>query len=152
MLALSPVWSAVTKAIAQNNFSWLRKMNKFIMLFALSGIALEFLLIPFLQIICDFWLKDNSIKINFNYAFLFAILSSLNIWNSATGVIACGAGIVKAQIIALCTGFVLKIPLIIIFLQVWDNWLSIVAATIIAFIPNCFTLPIVIKRYLNKNN
>jgi hypothetical protein len=151
MLALSPIWSAVTKAIVQNNFSWLRKMNKFIMLFALLGIAFEFLLIPVLQVVCDFWLKDNSIKINFNYAFLFAILSSLILWNGAIGVIANGAGVVKAQIIALCTGFVLKIPLIIIFLQVWDSWLAIVASTIVAFIPNCFVLPFAIKRYLNKN-
>jgi O-antigen/teichoic acid export membrane protein len=152
ILALSPVWSAVTKAIAQNNFSWLRKMNKFIMLLALSGMVLEFVLMPFLQVICDFWLKNNSIKINYQYAFIFAIFGSLIIWNSSLMTITSGMGVVKTQLITLSLSVILKITLILIFSQIWNAWIVIVAATTIALIPNAFALPILINRYLNKTD
>ncbi|WP_243681079.1 oligosaccharide flippase family protein [Lacticaseibacillus manihotivorans] len=55
-LALTPIWSAVTKAAGEKRYSWIKKLNR-ILLFASAVVFLaEIVLVPFLQGIIDLWL------------------------------------------------------------------------------------------------
>lgn len=61
-LALTPIWSAVTKAAGEKRYSWIKKLNR-ILLFASAVVFLaEIVLVPFLQGIIDLWLGKKIIS------------------------------------------------------------------------------------------
>lgn len=149
-LALTPIWSAVTKAFSEKNYIWIKKLYGVLMKFALVGISLEFSLIFFLQPIINFWLNDNAIQVNYFYAVIFAISGSIFIWNGMLSSIANGFGELRAQSIFFTIGAFLKIPLAWFFVNTLDSWIGVVLADIIAMSLYCIIQPIWLKRYLNK--
>lgn len=149
-LALTPVWSAVTKAFSEKNYIWIKKLYGVLIKFALIGIFIEFSLIFFLQPIVNFWLNDNAIQVNYFYAVIFAISGSVFIWNGMLSSIANGFGELRTQSIFFTIGAILKIPLAWFFVNTLDSWIGVVLADIIAMSLYCVIQPIWLKRYLNK--
>lgn len=149
-LALTPVWSAVTKAFSENNYIWIKKLYRVLMKLALIGIFLEFSLIFFLQSIINFWLSDNYIQVNYFYAVIFATSGSVFIWNGMLSSIANGFGELRTQSILFTIGAILKIPMAWFFVKTLDSWIGVVLADIIAMSLYCIIQPIWLKRYLNK--
>jgi len=149
-LALTPVWSAVTKAFSENNYIWIKKLYRVLMKLALIGIFLEFSLIFFLQPIINFWLTDNYIQVNYFYAVIFATSGSVFIWNGMLSSIANGFGELRTQSILFTIGAILKIPMAWFFVKTLDSWIGVVLADIIAMSLYCIIQPIWLKRYLNK--
>jgi O-antigen/teichoic acid export membrane protein len=150
-LALTPIWSAVTKAFEQNNFKWLRKLYKLLKLVSVLFILGEFLLIFILQFIVDFWLGENTIKINIFYAFMFATFGGLYIWHSTITSIVNGIGKLKIQLIWLSLGAVVNVPVAYILFKFTGSWISIVVANIISLLPYCIIQPFYINKYLKDD-
>lgn len=148
-LALTPIWSAVTKAYTKKDFNWLKSLYKRIRYMALVFIGGEFLLIFLLQIIVDFWLGEKSIYINYTYAIIFALSGSLYIWHSSITSIVNGIGKLKIQFIFLTIGGIINIPVAYLLYRFTGSWISIVGANMISLIPYCIIQPIYIKKYLN---
>ena len=148
-LAMTPVWSAVTKAITEKNFSWLRSLYKKLMI--LSGIATvcEFLIIPFLQILINIWLGDEAIPVNYWHAVSFAILGSLMIFNGALSSIANGMGELKTQVIFFGIGAVAKVPIGWLLVQAF-GWNGVVWSNIIAMALYLIVQPFYLNRFLKK--
>ncbi len=149
-LALTPIWSAVTKAFSEQNFSWIKKLYKTLKFLALLGVLCEFAMIPFLQFIIDLWLGDNTIQVNYFYAAVFAISGSIFIWNGVLSSIANGFGELKTQSIFLTIGAIIKIPIAWILVMAFDSWIGVIVANIIAMILYCIIQPIWLNRFLNK--
>ena len=63
MLALTPLWSKVTKDLAQKKYEKIRKTNRF--LYILSGLAMicEFVMVPLCQFVVNIWLQDEAITV-----------------------------------------------------------------------------------------
>ncbi len=149
-LALTPIWSAVTKALAEKNYNWINSLYKKLLLIAGLGVAVEFLLIPFLQVFINFWLGDDAIKVNFAYGVAFALLGGLMIVNGVLSSVANGVGELKTQAIFFGLGAIAKIPLAWVLVRIMDSWIGVVWANAIAMLVYCLIQPLWLKKYLDK--
>ena len=149
-LAMTPVWSAVTKALAQDDIVWIKRLYKLLLKLSCVGSVLVFLLIPVLQFLINIWLKDNSITVDYWYAVVFAILGSLMILNSSLSSIANGLGKLKTQAICFCVGAMIKIPVAWIFVLLLKSWIGVVWANVISMSIYCLIQPWVLKSNLNR--
>lgn len=147
-LALTPIWSAVTKAFSQQDFVWIEKLYKKLKIISAIFILGEFLLISILQFIVNLWLGENAIKINVIYAILFAVSGSLFIWHSAITSIINGMGKLSVQFTWLTIGALINIPVAYVLYKTTGNWISVIGANIISLIPYCVIQPYYILKYL----
>lgn len=149
-LAMTPIWSAVTKAKCENNISWIKKLYSRIKLVAVLVILAEFLMVLFMQQIINVWLQEKAISIDYLYALLFAASGGLYVWHSAVTSIVNGTGKLKIQFILLTLGGIINIPVAYILYQISGLWISVVIANIISLIPYCIIQPIFLSRSLRN--
>lgn len=150
-LALSPVWSAVTKAIAEKDFGWLNKLYKNLKRFALVAILGEFLLIAVLQPVVNIWLQEEAITINYLYAFSFALFGSAMLYQSVLSSVVCGMGKMKLQACCYLVGVVAKFIIIHVGVAATGSWIVVVLANAIILIPYCVLQQIQLDRFMKKN-
>lgn len=149
-LALIPIWSAVSKALAEKDYVWITRIYKKLQFLAIIFIVIQFLTFPFLQTFVDLWLGKNSINIKMNYAFIFAIASSIYIWNSILSSIVNGIGKLKIQFILYAFGVVLKFTFAYTMIDSFEGWTVIIIANIIALLPYSCIQPILLRKYLRE--
>lgn len=149
-LAMTPIWSVVTKAIAEKNYAWTKKLYGFLKLIGLGAVALEFLLIPFLQTIMDIWLGDNSIAVNYGTALAFACFGSVFIYTGILSTVVCGMARMRIQTISYSVAMVVRFILIFIFAQHGGNWDVVVWSTVLVLLPYCIIQHIDLNIYFNK--
>ena len=149
-LALTPIWSVITKAIAENDIEWVNILYR--KLFRLGGIGMlaELIIIPLLQIVFDIWLGEAVIIVNYTYAISFAALGTLMIFNAVLSSVANGMGELRTQLIVFLCGAGIKIPLAILLVKLTGTWIGVVIATDIALLAYCLVQPITIHRQLKQ--
>jgi len=149
-LALTPVWSAVSKSVAEEDYNWLASLNKKVL--TLSGLAAlaEFAIIPFLQVIVNVWLGETSIKINYGYAVCFAMFGSSMVLQSAVSTIGNGMGRMKVQAICYTVGVLFKFIFIHVGVLLTGSWIVIVLANVVVLLPYCVIQQLDIGRYIGK--
>lgn len=136
-LALTPLWSKITKDFTKKNYLVIHKTGKILYALASIGVLFEFSVIPFLQTLVDFWLGDNTIKVSLSNAYLFAIFGGVFIFNIVVTTVANGLGELKTQIFFYGIGAVLKIPIILLFSNIGNSWRIIVIYNIIVLMLFC---------------
>jgi len=149
-LTLTPIWSAVTKALSEQNFTWIKKLYKTLKWMALLAVIFEFVMITFLQLGINLWLADNAIQVNYYYAIAFAMFGSIIIWNGVISSIANGCGELKTQSIFFTIGALIKIPIAWVLVRLFDSWIGVIVANIIAMSLYCVMQPIWLNRFLNE--
>lgn len=132
ILALTPIWSAVTKAFSENNIVWINRLYKLLRKLALIAIIFEFVMIIFLQYGINLWLGSNAIQVNYYYAAGFALFGSIFIWNGVLSSIANGLGELKTQSLLYTIGVIVKFPLAVFLVRVSGSWIGVIFANIIA--------------------
>ncbi|MEG1790790.1 MAG: hypothetical protein RR033_05580 [Clostridia bacterium] len=150
-LALTPVWSAVTKALTQNDFIWIKKSLKVIRLLSVIAIFAEFIIVPMLPFVMKIWLKGNAIEVNYIYASIFAVFGAVFIYQTALSTIVCGLGKMKLQAVSYTIGFIIRILIIIVGVKIFNSWIVVVVANVFIFLPYIVIQDIYLSRYLNKN-
>lgn len=150
-LALTPIWSAVTKAFTELNFVWIKKLYNTLKIMAIIALFFEFVMILFLQLGVDLWLGKGVIKVNYFYAIIFAIFGGLIIWNGVISSIANGCGELRTQSIYFSVGAIIKIPLAFIFVRIFDSWIGVILANIMSMSIYCIIQPFVIDKFLNND-
>ncbi|MFP4979218.1 lipopolysaccharide biosynthesis protein [Paenibacillus sp. CN-4] len=146
-LAITPIWSAVTKASAEFNYVWVEKLYKRLRKMTLIAVILQFLAIPFIQFFINIWLGGNSIQVNYTYAIIFAIFGSVFVWNGVNSSIANGFGQLKVQSIYFTIGVVVKLPIAFLLVKSLDSWIGVVIANIIAMSLYSIAQPISLNRF-----
>ncbi len=149
-LALTPIWSAVTKALAERKYTWIKKLYRILKLMAFLAIICEFAIIPFLQYGINLWLGDNAIKVNYLYAIVFAISGSTLIWNGVISSIANGFGELKTQSVFFTIGALIKVPVAMIFVGLLDSWIGVIVANIAAMSLYCIIQPFWLNKFLKR--
>ncbi len=149
-LALTPVWSEVTDALAQKEYRWIEVLHKRLNTFVLIAVVVEFFLIIILQNLINFWLAENAITVNYKIAIIFAVSGSLFIWNAALSSIINGLGKLKTPFVFLTLGAVINIPLAYMFVLLTNSWVSIILANIISILPSCVMQEIWLNKYLKQ--
>lgn len=149
-LAMTPIWSVVTKAVAEKNYSWLGKLYNKLKLIGLGTILLQFAFIFVQQFVMDIWLRENSIKINYFTAVAFACFGSVFVYSSILSTIVCGMSRIKLQ--AVCYGIGVAVKFIMVFglSGVFNHWSLVVWSNIVILVPYCMAQQIDLNRYIRK--
>ena len=153
-LALTPLWSLITKAMNEKQYKWIYKMYKLLSLLGLCTIIIQFLFIPIEQFVMDIWLGDASIKVDYSIAIAFACYGGAFLYQSILSTIVCGLGRMKLQAWFYFVGVIVKFLLIILLHDVIDSWSFVVWTNVIILVPYCivqqFDLSIFLKKEINK--
>ena len=146
-LAITPIWSAVTKAKAENNNYWIRRTYKRFMILALIFCAGELPIIPLAKPIMFIWLGEENVKnINISTSVLFSILACLMMICSVLSSIANGVGKLKVQAVCYIIGAIIKIPLSVILTKIIGSWNGVVIANIICIGLYCIIQPFYMRK------
>lgn len=151
LLALTPIWSSVTKAQAEGNFAWIKKTYKILCGFSVLVCIGQMILIPMLQFLIDIWLGKGRIVVSYEIAFVFALTNCVLIWHNFNSTMANGLGYLKPQFIYLTIAAIIKIPLSYLMVQAFHHWSVIVLTTGIVLIPLSITQPVMLARYISRN-
>ena len=149
-LAMTPIWSVVTKAIAEKNYLWTQKLYGVLKLVGLGAVVLEFLLIPFLQPIMNVWLGENSIAIDYGTAVAFACFGGVFIYTGILSTVVCGMARMKLQTISYCIAVTMRFGLIFLLAKMGGNWDTVVWSTVFVLAPYCIVQQVDLNRYFRK--
>ena len=149
-LALTPLWSAITKAYAERKYDWVIKLYKYLKYLALLIFFVELCILPILQYLFNIWLKENTIEVDYYTAVLFLIYGVISIWMAIQGTLTSGLGKLKVSFYTYFIAVCVKIAGVVIVSQYTDRWDVVVLITSIALLPYCILQPIYVKRKLNE--
>ncbi len=150
MIALAPLWSAITKACAENNYEWISKLQKLLYGAVMFFTVLQIVIVPFLPKLFDWWLGDSSINVNYNTAWLFVVYGVIFTWIAIQSTFASGLGRLKVQLISYIVAVAVKVVGVIVLSSMYTNWSFVIAVTIIGLLPYSIAQPIYTKYLLKK--
>ena len=154
-LALTPLWSVITKAKAENNIGWIKSTYKKFM--ALGGLFCigEFVIVIIMEPLMKIWLGADALpEISFFSGIMCALLGCAMIMNGVFSNIANGTGELKVQAICFGVGAVLKVPLSYFLVRLLGSWDGVVLSNVICMGIYCVVQPISLIKYfkVNKQN
>lgn len=126
MLALTPLWSKVTKDLAQGKYRKIQKTNHILYIFSALAALAEFAMVVVLQFVVNIWLGDEAITVSYSTGLVFAFYGSMYILNIVLTTVANGMGDLRTQIVFYGVGTVLKLPGIYVLCAVTDHWHTVV--------------------------
>lgn len=148
MLALTPLWSAITKAYAEKRFSWILKLQRvlYISFAAVSTFQILFLLI--MPWIFKIWLGSENLGFNYFSGVCFTAYSTIFIWIAIQSTLVAGLGKLKVQLNCYILAVIIKVGLIVFLHKIFTQWEFVVIATSVALIPYCIAQPIFLRKDL----
>lgn len=149
-LALTPIWSAVTKAQIERDYQWIKRIYLLFLGIAALCFAGELCLIPALQWGMDRWLGEGTIDVNLSYALIFALSSWVFVLHSINTSIGNGLSRFKLQLLWMTFAALLFIPLAFLFVRWCGGWIGVVLAGFTAMLPYEILAPIFTIRHLNQ--
>lgn len=151
-LAVTPIWSMVTKAYAEKQFNWLNTLYRRIKMIGIVGIGGQFLLIPFLQVVMNLWLGDKAPQVDYGYALAFAAFGGVFTYSSVLSTITCGLARMKLQLFSFLLGVIAKVTLLLIVAPVSNNWSLVVWSNVLILTPYCILQQIDLNRFFLKES
>jgi O-antigen/teichoic acid export membrane protein len=149
-LALTPLWSAITKAFEEKDGLWINKYFKTLNLLVIIVAIFLFLFIPCMQLVVNLWLGQNSINVDNISAVIFASYGSIFIFHNVLSTFASGLGKMKLQAYFYTFGVIFKLIFVYFVTSLFTDWNIIVIADIIILAPYCLVQWIVLKRQFSK--
>lgn len=150
MIALTPLWSAITKAYSEKNIIWLHRIYKKLNVIVFSAALIEIGIAIFIKPVIYLWVGKDVILVQNNTAILFALFGGFFIYQSALSTIACGLGKLKTQIICYILAVFIKVFLIYIGNILNLPWIFLIVANMIAILPYCVIQPRIIRKHLGE--
>ncbi len=145
-LALTPTWSMITKAYAEKNYHWLKKLYRSFQLVGYFIILAEFALVPFLQPIMDIWLGKGQLTVELSVSIAFACFGATFLYSSMLSTIVCGLAKMKLQFWCYGIGSLLKIAFIIIIARISSDWVWVVWSNVLILLPYCVLQQLQLNR------
>lgn len=149
-ISLVPIWSAVTEAYEEKNFSFMKKMYRKLMIVIVVTVISNIILIIFLQPIVDIWLGRASFYVDYRYSIVFGIYNILYVWWGIEASFSNGTGKIKTQLIFASFGAFINIPLAYFFTALFNHWIGVLIANIIAMFLYCIAETFHMKKIFNK--
>lgn len=151
-LALTPIWSAVTKAKAELRYDWIQKLYRVLLAWALVTGLIGLAAIPFLQTIVNFWLGANAIVVKKSHALLMTAYSVLFVMHNVNTSIGNGMSKFKVQSIWMGIAAVLMVPVSYFFTGITKEWTGVVIGFCVVILPFEIIQPICMNRYLKAKS
>ncbi len=150
MLALTPLWSAITKAYAEERFTWIIKLKRLLNLAFLGLIILQVLFLFLMPWFFKIWLGTEDIGFSYFTGISFTIYSTIFIWISIQSTLVAGLGKLKVQLACYVIAVILKVCLILSLYRFFQDWEFVVIVTSISLLPYCVIQPIYLSRNIKK--
>lgn len=151
-LALAPMWSAITKALAEKDNQWINKYFNILSYMTIVIFVCQLLIVPFMQTLVNLWLQEKSIIIDYNTSILFAIFGGIFIIQSMLSTFACGIGEMKLQAYFYTIGVIIKVILAYIVMSNFGEWNLVILIDILILLPYCLVQFIILKRQFRPTN
>lgn len=148
-LALTPIWSAVTKAQANRNFKWIKKIYKIFLVASFLCLLVELSVVPILQFLMDIWLGKDTITTSTLAGIIFAFSGTVFVIHSVNTSIGNGISYFKVQMICMTFAAAIYIPFSYLMVQVTGSWIGVVVANVIVLLPYEILAPIYTMRKLD---
>lgn len=149
-LSLTPIWSAVTKAQAQENYQWIRKIYRIFLLAVLICVLLELSIMPILPWVVDIWIGKGAIEISYSYALVFVFSNTMAVLHSVNTTIGNGLSYFKVQLVWMTFAALVFVPLSYFFVHLMGSWIGVVVANTISLVPYEFIAPVYTIKVLNR--
>ena len=149
-LALTPIWSAVTKAQVEKNYSWIKRVYQIFLGISALCFVIELCLIPLLQWIMDLWLGDGVITVSIVNSFVFVLSSVTFVLHNVNTSIGNGLSYFSVQMIWMTVAAVLFVPLSWLLVNIFGNWIGVVLAGVLSMAPYEILAPIYTMRLLKR--
>ena len=150
-LALIPIWSAVTKASVEKDYKWIDRLYNLLLVMTLGVFACELVIIPFMQFIVDFWLRDKHILVNSWISFVFALSSTIFFLHNVNTSTANGMSFFKVQKIWMTFAAIIYIPLAWFLVKITGSWVGIIMAGILSLLPFELIEILAFRRMIKKH-
>lgn len=151
VIAMVPMWSAVTKALGEGRFAWINSAYRKINLLCLALFLAQFILIPFLQMFFDIWLGQNSFTVSNVTEFIFVLNTGVMLLYSSTSYMCNGLNEVKSQLLWMVVAAIVVVPLTFFFTSFWKCFEAVVLAQSIALLPYCIFQTLHLKKSIRKS-
>lgn len=151
-LALTPIWSAVTKAQVEKNYGWIKKVYCLFLGISVLCFIVELCVIPILQWVMDLWLGNGTISVSLVNAFIFALSSVTFVLHNVNTSIGNGVSYFRLQMIWMTVAAVLFIPLAWMLVHIFGSWIGVVLASVIAMAPYEIIAPVYTMKFLRKRS
>ena len=135
MLAVQPIWSAMTVAITENRKSWVIKVYKLFCVGAAIATAFALVLASLFPYIVSIWLGKDAIDTPYMLSVIFALLVSIILFVNCSTCIANASNRLKTQLVFSAVGAFAKVLLAIVFAALSFPWYSVVLANALALMP-----------------
>lgn len=135
MLAVQPIWSAMTVAITENRKSWVIKVYKLFCVGAAIATAFALVLASLFPYIVSIWLGKDAIDTPYMLSVIFALLVSIILFVNCSTCIANASNRLKTQLVFSAVGAFAKVLLAIVFAALGFPWYSVVLANALALMP-----------------
>ena len=145
-LALTPMWSVVTKAQSEGNYVWLNKLYRYIKITGLFILVLQLMLIPFVPWVMKIWIGNDLINVSYSTAFAFALFSSIFLYSGMLSTIANGLAMMNTQTIMFSVAVILKFGLLLFFRKI-TSWDFVVYTNFIILLPYVISQQLVLNKY-----
>ena len=150
-LVLTPMWSVVTKAMAERRYDWLRKLYGKLKIAGALGMAAQFAFVLVQQTAMDFWLGKGSVQVEYPVAMAFACFGSVFLYTSILSTLVCGMSRMGIQMVCYCAGVFGKIACIVLLAPAVQHWSVVVWSNVFALLPYCVIQQIDLDRFFGKN-
>lgn len=146
-LAFTPVWSVVTKAVAEKDYVWLSKLYTKIKYLGAIVFASQFILVPFMQIILDIWLGVGLVTVDVWTSISFACFTGCFVYSGMLSTVANGMARMKIQTVCFAIGVIAKFAIDVTLYRVCSNWSLVVWSNVAAFLPYIIAQQTDLNRY-----
>lgn len=134
-LALTPVWSAVTKAIVEKKAQWVKQLYKRgLGMIALFGLG-QMVMLLFMPWIIKIWLGSHAIPVSQLSGILFCGYNLIYMWMMLNYNFACGMGKTRVITVWITLASILNYLLTLWGSSFYSSWIMVIVATAIATIP-----------------
>lgn len=142
-----PIWSAITKAIAEKKYEWIEKTIKTLRKVAIIMFISQFMIFPIQQKLFDIWLGKETIKVNYFSTFIFICNNGIMLIYTLTATICNGLNELKNQMKLMVLAAIMVVPVSYISIKIYESYISMVISNTIVLIPYC----ILQSNWLNKH-
>ena len=150
-LALTPIWSVVTKAQAEENYKWLSKLYGKIKMGGLGILVLQLAFVPFVPWFMDIWLGRGVIATNYYIAILFALFSTIFLYSGMLSTIANGLAMMKTQTVMYTIAVFLKVVFLLLLYK-YTTWSFVVCVNVIILLPYIIAQQCVLNKFFKEHN
>lgn len=149
-MVLAPMWSAITKAMAENQYDWVARLYKKLKCIGYLTIILQFAFVPVEQLLMDIWLGKGTLQVDYFTAIAFACFGSVFIYTALLSTMVCGMARMKIQMISYCIGVLGKFVFIFTLAPIVGHWSVVVWSNVLALLPYCIIQQIDLDRYFKQ--